>query len=108
MTEQHENHDASKMLPGDIERWASGKANYETYLDASEDVGHCHWCGGDMSAHYPKDGRALNYRCCSLFCQIMYATHLGKTTLPVKSTGEINWADARRQLSALEDVPCRG
>jgi hypothetical protein len=74
----------SHVLPADIERWASGQANYETVYDASEGAGHCRWCGGKMSAHYPKDGRALNYRCCSLFCQILYSVHLGYFEVPVK------------------------
>src|SRR5712692_3671635 len=94
----------NRMMPLDIERWASGQANYETVHDTSDGHGKCRWCGGKMSPHYPKDGRALNYRCCSLFCQILYGVHLRYFEMPVKGNGEINWAEGRRQLSALEDV----
>lgn len=96
------------MNPSDIERWASGQANYETVYDASDGQGWCRWCGGKMSAHYPKDGRALNYRCCSLFCQILYGVHLEFFKMPVKSNDEINWAEGKRQLAALEDVSIKG
>jgi hypothetical protein len=107
-TQEQKEKVGSEMLPSDIERWASGQSNYETVYDSSDEKGHCRWCGGDMSPHYPKDGRALNYRCCSLFCQILYGTFIGAFELPIKSNGEINWAEGRRQLSALEDVSVRG
>jgi hypothetical protein len=96
------------MKPGDIERWASGQSNYETVHDASDGLGHCRWCGGKTSGHYPKSGRALNYRCCSLFCQLLYASTLGLFAVPVKNGGEINWAEGRRRLSTLEDVALKG
>jgi hypothetical protein len=92
------------MKTTDIERWASGQANQETVYDASDGSGHCRWCGGEMSSHYPKEGRALQYRCCSLFCQLLYAGHLGYLGVPVKSGGEINWAKGRHLLSALGDI----
>ena len=96
------------MLSTDIPRWASGSANIETMYDVSDGHGRCRWCGAKMSAHYPKTGRALTYRCCSLFCQIMYGAHLRYFVLPLKANGEINFAEGKRELSALADVTIRG
>ena len=95
------------MKATDIPRWASGSANYETVFDGSDGHGRCRWCGAKMSAHYPKNGRALNYRCCSLFCQILYGAHLRYFVLPLKANGELNVAEGKRELASLEDVTIR-
>lgn len=96
------------LHPKDIERWASGFGNHENFCDSSDGFGRCRWCGGKMSAHYPRNGRALNYRCCSMVCQLLYAAHIGYFGLPVKGDGVINFAEGRRRLSALEGLEIRG
>lgn len=96
------------VMPVDVPRWSSGQSNFETVFDASNGRGHCRWCGGEMSVHYPKEGRALTHRCCSLVCQILYAVKLGYFELPLKNDGSINLAAGRRQLSELGDVVLHG
>src|SRR5271170_7030156 len=57
-------------------RFSSGESDIDNMLDASIN-GWCRWCGTVMQNEYPKDGHALNYRCCSQACQLLYGDYLG-------------------------------
>jgi hypothetical protein len=57
-------------------RFGSGESDIDSMLDASTN-GWCRWCGTAMQNEYPRDGHALNYRCCSQACQLLYGDYLG-------------------------------
>jgi aldehyde:ferredoxin oxidoreductase len=57
-------------------RFGSEESDIDSMLDGSVN-GWCRWCGTAMQNEYPKDGHALNYRCCSQACQLLYGDHLG-------------------------------
>jgi hypothetical protein len=57
-------------------RFGSEESDIGSMLDASTN-GWCRWCGTAMLNDYPRDGHALNYRCCSQACQLLYGDYLG-------------------------------
>lgn len=91
----------SKFL---TERFSSGQCSIENMLDASKGYGHCRWCGSRMPMEYPKDGRALRYRCCSAACQGLYGEYLGYWKLPLNDKHEIDFKALEELINAKEDV----
>ena len=57
-------------------RFSLGESGIDTMLDASTN-GWCRGCGTEMQNEDPKDGHALNYRCCSQACKLLYGDHVG-------------------------------
>jgi hypothetical protein len=112
MKEQH-GFIKSRLTPNKsilLDRFCSGEPNKDNLQDESDRKGgRCRWCGtrSGMPDNYPRDGRALVHRCCSAFCQVLFASYSaggrGYFSLPQDNKGEIDF-DKAAELLAEHDV----